>query len=271
MMCWMHTLIVSGHPPPTIILAKDMYRVHHVTRSLWDCNFHATYHKGHTQDQLVEAIDSFFSQQTPILVMSLQTDSIQYFVGSAQQVLVLDFLGSIDCYQDWKGLVNLQDKYGHITSFISDPDLHLLAKLQSYLMMKYASIPQWLTDKLCHNSIAVVSTPDSHVHQAPVLPSSNVIRHADQGMVWSQLNILPQGVIPPELVYRPYLQIDDGDPGRSYPQVDSPPVFAPQSGNCSGNGDNVLTSSPDEYLGTQTDVWVLAENINDYDYDDNHS
>ena len=36
-----------------------------------------------TQDQLVEAIDSFFSQQTPILVLSLQTDSIKYFVGSA--------------------------------------------------------------------------------------------------------------------------------------------------------------------------------------------
>ena len=96
---------------PTIILAKDRYRVHHVTRLLWDCNFHATYyHKGHSQDQLVEAIDSFFSQQTPILVLSLQTDSIQYFVGSAQWVLVLDFAGSIDQYQDWKSLVNLQDK-----------------------------------------------------------------------------------------------------------------------------------------------------------------
>ena len=73
--------------PPTIILAKDMYGVHHVARLLWDCNFHATYyHKGHTQDQLVEVIDSFFSQQTPTLVLSLQTDSIQYFVGSAQGV-----------------------------------------------------------------------------------------------------------------------------------------------------------------------------------------
>ena len=179
-----------------------MYRVHHITRLLWSCNFHATYyHKGHTQDQLVEAIDSFFSQQTPILVLSLQTDSIQYFLGSAQQVLVLDFPGSIDHYQDWKSLVNLQDKHGHITSFISDPDLHLLTELQSYLMTKYASGPRWLTDKLSHNSIAVVSTPDSHVHQAPILPSSNVIRHADQGMVWSQPNILPQGVTPPESVY----------------------------------------------------------------------
>ena len=100
--------------PPTIILAKDMCRVHHVTRLLWDCNLHATYyHKGHTQDQLV-------SQQTPILVLSLQTDSIKHFVGSPQRVLVLDFPGSINHYQDWKSLVNLQDKYGHITSFISD-------------------------------------------------------------------------------------------------------------------------------------------------------
>ena len=117
----------------------------------------------------------------------------------------------------------------------------------------------------------MVSTPDSHVHQALILPLSNVIRHADQGMVWSQPNMLPQGVIPPESVYQPDLQIDNGDPGRSYPQVDSPPVFVPQSGNCSGNGDNVPTQSQDEYLGTQTDVWVSVENINDYDYDDNHS
>ena len=43
----------------------------------------------------------------------------------------------------------------------------------------------------------------------------------------------------------------------------------PQSGNCSGNGDNVPTKSQHEYLGTQTNVWVLAENI--YYYDDNHS
>ena len=45
----------------------------------------------------------------------------------------------------------------------------------------------------------------------------------------------------------------------------------PQSGNCSGNGDDVPTQSQDEYLGTQTNVWLLVENINDYDNDDNHS
>ena len=129
----MHTLIISRHP--------HQLSSWHVTRLLWDCNFHATYyHKGHSQDQLVEAIGSFFSQQTPILVLSLQTDSIQYFVGSAQQVLVLDFPGSIDRYQDWKSLVNLQDKYGHITSFISDQDLHPLTELQSYLITKYESL-----------------------------------------------------------------------------------------------------------------------------------
>ena len=177
--------------PSTIILAKDMYGVYHVARLLWDCNFHATYyHKDHTQEQLVEAIDSFFSQQTPILVLSLQTDSIQYFVGSAQQVLVLDFPGSTDHYQDWKSLVNLQYKNGHITSFISDTDLCLLTELQSYLIIKYETVPSWLTDKLSHVSISAVSTPDSHVHQAPILPSPNVIRHADQPMVWPQPNTL---------------------------------------------------------------------------------
>ena len=192
----MRTLILS---PPTIILAKDVYGVHHITRLLWDCNFHATYyHEDHTQYQLVEAIDSFFSQQTCILVLSLQTDSIQYFVGSAQWVLVLDLPGSIDRYQDWKSLVNLQDKCGHITSFISDPDLHLLTELQLYLITKYETVLSWLTDRLSHVSIFAVSTPDSHVHQALILPSPNVIRHADQLMVWPQPNTLgfnsPQSV-----------------------------------------------------------------------------
>ena len=102
-------------------------------------------------------------------------------------------------------------------------------------MMKYASVPRWLTDKLSHNSIAVVSTPDSHVHQAHILPSSNVISHADQPMVWPQPITL--GLNPPESVCQPDLEIDYGNPARSYPQVDSLPVFSPQSSNCSSNGD----------------------------------
>ena len=217
----------------------------------------------------MEVIDSYFSQQTPILVLSLQTDSIQYFVGSAQWVLVLDFPGSIDCYQAWKSLVNLQDKYGNITSFISDPDLHLLTEFQSYLITKYEIVPSWLTDKLSHVSISVVSTPDGHVHQAPILPSLNVIRHADQPVVWPQSNTL--GLNPPESVCQPDLEMDCGNPARSYPQVDSPPVFSPQSSNCSSNGDNVLTQSHDEYLDTQAEAWILDGNLSNYDYDDNHS
>ena len=70
--------------PPTIILAKDMFGVCHVIRQLSDYNFHATYyHEGHNQDQLAEARDSFFSQRTPILVLSLQTDAFKQFVNSA--------------------------------------------------------------------------------------------------------------------------------------------------------------------------------------------
>ena len=43
-----------------------------VRRQLWDYNVHATYyHESHTQDQLAKARDSFFSQRTPILVLSL--------------------------------------------------------------------------------------------------------------------------------------------------------------------------------------------------------
>ena len=55
------------------------------------------------------------------------------------------------------------------------------------------------------------------------------------------------------------------------PQVDSPPQFSPQSSNCLDNGDNIATQHQDEYLDTQTDVQVLAENISNFDYDDNYS
>ena len=165
------TLIVSRHPHqlsfwPKISMEStmllDYYGIvismqHIITKAI-------------LKTKLVEAIDSSFSQQTPILVLSLQTDSIQYFVGSAWWVLVLDFPGSIDRYQDWKSLVNLQDKYGHITSFISDQDLHPLTELQSYLITKYETIPSWLADKRSHVSISVVSTLDGNVHQAPILP-----------------------------------------------------------------------------------------------------
>ena len=50
-------------------------------------------------------------------------------------------------------------------------------------------------------------------------------------MVWPQPHTL--GLNPPESVCQPDLEIDYGNPARSYPQVDSPPVFSPQSSNCS--------------------------------------
>ena len=70
--------------PPTIILAKDIFGVCHVIRQLWDYNFRATYyHEGQTQDQLAKARDSFFSQRTTILVLSLPTDVFKQFLNSA--------------------------------------------------------------------------------------------------------------------------------------------------------------------------------------------
>ena len=107
------------------------------------------------------------------------------------------------------------------------------------------------------------------MHQALILPSPNVIRHADQPMVWPQPNTL--GFNPPESVCQPDLKIDADYLGRSYPQVDSPPVFPPQCSNCSSNGDNVPTQSHDEYLDTQAEAWILDGNISNYDHDDNHS
>ena len=188
--------------PPTIIIAKDMFGVCHVIRQLWDDNFLATYyHEGHTRDQLAEARDSFSSQRTPILVLFLKTDSFKEFVNSAQYVLVLDLPDSIDCYRDWKILVNLQDKYGLITSFISNPDLHLLSDLWVYLIMKDEPIPPWLTDKLGQILSSAKSTVHSHVHLAPILPSQNVIRHADQVMVRPQSYSLPLVFNPPESAY----------------------------------------------------------------------
>ena len=243
--------------PPTIILAKDMFGVHHIIRQLWDYNFCATYyHEGHIRDQLAEARDSFFSQRTPILVLSLQTDAFKQFVNSARYALVLDFPNYIDCYCDWKILVNLQDKYGLITSFISNPDLHLLSNLQVYLIMKDEPIPPWLTDKLGQIRSSAKSTVHSHVHLAPILPSSNVIRHSDQVMVRPQSHSLSLVFSPSESAYRSDPPIDYANPGRLCSQVDSSSVVPLQSSNCSDKGNDVPLQSQEEYLDIQTDVWV---------------
>ena len=88
-------------------------------------------------------------------------------------------------------------------------------------------------------------------------------------MVWPQPNTL--GFNPPESVCQPDLEIDADNLGRSYPQVDPPPVFSPQSSNCSSNGNNVPTQSHDEYLNTHAEAWILDGHISNYDHDDNHS
>ena len=81
----------------------------------------------------------------------------------------------------------------------------------------------------------------------------------------------PPPVCGTPLAYQPSPPIEYAHPGRPCPQVKYPPVFSSQSSNCLDNGDNVPTQSQDAYLDTQTDVQVLAENISNYDYDDNHS
>ena len=81
----------------------------------------------------------------------------------------------------------------------------------------------------------------------------------------------PPPVCGTPLAYQPCPPIEYVHLGRPCPQVDYPPVFSSQSSNCSDNGDNVPTQSQDEHLDTQTDAQVLAENVSDYDYDDNHS
>ena len=81
----------------------------------------------------------------------------------------------------------------------------------------------------------------------------------------------PPPVCGTPLAYQPRSPTEYVHPGSPCPQFDYPPVFSSQSSNCSNNGDNVHTRSQDEYLDIQTDVQVLAKNINGYDYDDNHS
>ena len=188
--------------PPTIILAKDMFGVCHVIRQLWDYNFHATYyHEGHTQDQLAGPGDSFFSRGAPVLVLSLRTGAFRRFVNSAHYALVLDFPDSIDQYCDWKVLVDLKDKYGLITSFIGDLDLHLLSDLQVCLIVKDEPIPPWLTDRFGQILGSAGSAVHGHVHLAPVLPLQGVIGHADQVVVGPQSHSLPLVFNPPESAY----------------------------------------------------------------------
>ena len=81
----------------------------------------------------------------------------------------------------------------------------------------------------------------------------------------------PQPVCGTLLAYQPSPPIEYVHQGRLCSQVDYPPVFSPQSSNCSDDGDNVPNQSQNDYLDSQTDVQVLVENISDYDYDDSHS
>ena len=90
-------------------------------------------------------------------------------------------------------------------------------------------------------------------------------------MVRPQSHSLPLVFSPPESAYQPDPPIEYANPGRPCSQVDAPPVVPPQSSNCSDNGDTGPFQSQDEYLDIQADVWVSAENMSDYDYDDTHS
>ena len=132
--------------------------------------------------------------------------------------------------------------------------------------MKDEPVPLWLTDKLGQILSSAKSTVHSHLHLAPILPSLNVIRHADQVMVRPQSHSVPLDFNPPESAYRPDPPIDYDRRSRPCPQADSSPVFPPQSSNCSDNRDNVPSQSQDEYLDTQVDIWILVENISDYDF-----
>ena len=118
--------------------------------------------------------------------------------------------------------------------------------------------------------------PETHC-QAPIIPPCDhvvpdvLLRTSQHRSAPNDHTGQPPPVCGTPPAYQPSPSIEYAHPGRPCPQVDSPPVFSSQSSNCSDNGDNVPTQSQDEHLDTQTDVQVLAENISDYDYDDNHS
>ena len=116
-----------------------------------------------------------------------------------------------------------------------------------------------------------LNVPQSHTDMAPELVHTD----SNHPCTRPQANISRPEFVPQDLDSSATDDISESIteyvcPGMPYSQVDSPPVFSLQSSNCSDNGDNVPTQSQDEYLDTQTDQ-VLAENISDYDYDDNHS
>ena len=113
----------------------------------------------------------------------------------------------------------------------------------------------------CLSQIAMCTRPPSYLHQM----SSGM-----QTNQWSGHNPTPWVSIPQALCGRDP-EIDADNLGRSYPQVNSPPVFSPPSSNCSSNGGNIPTQSHNEHLDTQAEAWILDGNISNYDHDDNHS
>ena len=118
---------IQQNPDPTIILAKNLCSVRCITQFLWDNHYPVTYyHEGHAEDQLVKAKDSFYSRRKPILVLSLEAHFKQ-FVQSARFVILWDFPASIAHYQqDCKTMVKFKDKYGLISSFITNYHKYLL-------------------------------------------------------------------------------------------------------------------------------------------------
>ena len=154
---YLHNIQTQQNPDPTIILAQNLSSVWCITQFLLDNHYPITYyHKGHTEDQLAKAKDSFYSRRKPILVLSLEAH-IKQFVQSARFVLVWDFPTSIAHYQqNCKTMVKFKDKHSLITSFITNYHKYLLPDLHDYIIWKSEQVPPWLFPKLAKMQNPVV-------------------------------------------------------------------------------------------------------------------
>ena len=182
-----------------------------------------------------------------------------------------------------QGISLTTDPYPPSPKSPSSPDSHPSMADDSVCLFRLDSLAlvQCKVDELKYESARLaeqiqqlsckLNVPQSHTDMAPELVHTD----SNHPCTRPQANISRSEFVPQDLDSSATDDISESIteyvcPGMPYSQVDSPTVFSLQSSNCSDNGDNVPTQSQDEYPDTQTDQ-VLAENISDYDYDDNHS
>ena len=225
--------LISSTGQRTVVLAQDTNCVCNVVSFLWDCGIPVVYHhSGHlgNQDRLAQVMDSYLSTSRPVIIS--QEGYCHFpFYHTATRVLVVDFPNSIDCYRDYKTLIDFNSHKGLVTALVSQNESHLLPKLKDYILQKGEHPPLWLVQepvtshKLANPTGGVSSIGDNFSHgNIKSFPSCPVMSNKPE-----RRNPPPKPpFIGPNILDRPLAP----DPEKSWNEV-GVSTLHPQSNSCS--------------------------------------